>query len=98
MKKMKIGIFTKDTTQVIHAAKDFQAKLLQSDLASTIIAVNPRPFATVVVMVWFVLPTSNKPATPQTAPERSIVRIITFLTLIPMYLAVFSDSPTTEIS
>ena len=33
---MKIGIFTKDTTQVIHAAKDFQAKLLQSDLASNI--------------------------------------------------------------
>ena len=61
----------------------------------TIIAVKPLPPAVVVVIVWFVPPTRSKPAIPQTAPDRIIVLIITFFTFSPMYLAVFSLSPTT---
>ena len=61
----------------------------------TIMAVNPLPPAVVVVIVWFVPPTRSKPAIPQIAPDKIIVLIITFFTFSPMYLAVFSLSPTT---
>ncbi len=40
--------------------------------------------------------TATKPASPHTAPERAIVRTMTFLTLMPEYRAVFVDSPTTR--
>ena len=42
--------------------------------------------------------TNNIPATPQTAPESIMVRKKTFLTLMPIYRAVFWLSPTTAIS
>ena len=42
--------------------------------------------------------TITAPAIPQIAPEIIIVRIMTFFTSIPAYLAVFWLSPTTEIS
>ena len=64
----------------------------------TMTAVKPRPSTMVVVSVWLVLPTSSSPARPQIAPDRSIVRMMTFSTLMPTYLAVRSDSPTTAIS
>ena len=59
------------------------------------IAVKPRPAARSLVKVWSVPLTRRKPAIPHIAPERSIVLIMTFLTFMPMYLAVFSLSPTT---
>ena len=64
----------------------------------TMIAVNPLPSTVFEAIVWFVPLTRSRPAIPQIAPERMRVLIITFLTLIPMYFAVFSLSPTTEIS
>ena len=65
---------------------------------ATMIAVNPRPPAVAVEIVWLAPLTITKPAIPQIAPEIAIVRIITFFTWIPAYLAVFSLSPTTAIS
>ena len=47
---------------------------------------------------WSSALTMRKPANPQIAPEITMVRIITFFVFIPIYFAVFSDSPTTEIS
>ena len=64
----------------------------------TIIAVKPRPPTVLVPIVWPVPATNKSPAIPQRAPDMISVLIITFLTFIPMYLAVFSLSPTTEIS
>ena len=64
----------------------------------TMMAVNPLPPAVLVEMVWLAPLTMMKPAMPQMAPDRAMVRIITFFTLIPAYLAVFSLSPTTAIS
>ncbi len=64
----------------------------------TMIAVNPRPPAVLVDMVWLAPLTMIKPAMPQIAPDRAMVRRITLFTLIPAYLAVFSLSPTTAIS
>ena len=64
----------------------------------TITAVKPWLFVIVVVTVWFIPPTSKSPASPQRAPDKSIVRMITLLTFIPTYLAVLSLSPTTAIS
>ena len=64
----------------------------------TIMAVKPIPPAKFLEIVWLVPETRRKPASPQMPPESTIVRIMTFLTLIPIYLAVFSLSPTTEIS
>ena len=49
----------------------------------TMTAVKPRPSAMVVVSVCSVLPTSSRPATPQIAPESSIVRTMTRFTLMP---------------
>ena len=49
----------------------------------TMTAVKPLPPAMVVVMVWSVPPTSSRPAIPQTAPDRSMVRMMTFSTLMP---------------
>ena len=54
---------------------------LASQLTST--AVKPRPSTMVVVRVWLVEPTSSSPARPQTAPESSMVRMMTFSTLMP---------------
>ena len=42
--------------------------------------------------------TAMKPARPQMAPEMAMVRMVTFFTWMPAYRAVFSLSPTTEIS
>ena len=64
----------------------------------TMTAVKPRPSTMVVVSVWFVPPTSSRPARPQIAPDSSMVRMMTFSTLMPTYLAVRSLSPTTAIS
>ena len=64
----------------------------------TMIAVNPRPPMVFSVTVWSSPPTIRNAAIPQSAPENSMVLIMTFFTLMPMYLAVFSLSPTTEIS
>ena len=49
----------------------------------TMTAVKPRPSTMLVVSVWFVPPTSRRPARPQTAPESSIVRMMTRSTLMP---------------
>ena len=65
---------------------------------ATMIAVKPRPPAVLVEIVWSTPATPTNPASPHTAPDIIIVRIITFLTLIPAYLAVFLDSQTTAIS
>ena len=64
----------------------------------TMIAVNPLPPTVFEAIVWLVPLTRRRPAMPQIAPERIRVLMITFLTLMPMYFAVFSLSPTTEIS
>ena len=73
-------------------------KVLNLESHATMMAVNPRPSAVAVEMVWLAPLTMTKPAIPQMAPEIAMVRIITYLTRIPAYLAVFSLSPTTEIS
>ena len=49
----------------------------------TIIAVKPIPPAEEVVMEWSTPETIRKPHRPQSPPESAIVRIITFLTLMP---------------
>lgn len=54
--------------------------------------------AVFVAMVCLFPATMMKPQSPHIAPERIRVRIVTFFTLIPAYFAVFSLSPTTEIS
>ena len=48
-----------------------------------IIAVKPWPPMVLVLMEWSVPATISIPAIPQIAPEIIIVRIMTFLTLIP---------------
>ena len=58
-------------------------KVLNFDIQATIIAVNPRPPAVLVEIVWLEPQTISHPANPQIAPEIAIVRMITFLTLIP---------------
>ena len=65
---------------------------------ATMIAVNPRPPAVAVEIVWLAPLTITNPAIPQIAPEIAMVQIITFFTWIPAYFAVFSLSPTTAIS
>ena len=50
---------------------------------ATMIAVKPRPPAVEVEMVWLTPATSMKPAMPQMAPEMAMVRMVTFLTLMP---------------
>lgn len=72
--------------------------VLNFESHATMIAVNPRPPAVLVEIVWLEPLTMIKPARPQIAPEIAIVRMMTFFTLIPTYFAVFSLSPTTEIS
>ena len=49
----------------------------------TMTAVKPCPPAMVVVIVWSVPDTSSTPATPHSAPDRSMVRMMTFSTLMP---------------
>ena len=71
---------------------------LNLDSHATMMAVKPLPPAVSVLIVWFVPPTSKSPAIPQIAPDTMRVLIITFLTFIPTYFAVFSLSPTTAIS
>ena len=56
---------------------------------ATMIAVNPIFFADSVLIVWLMLPASNKPISPHIAPEITMVLIITIFTFIPTYLAVF---------
>ena len=72
--------------------------VLNLESHATMMAVNPFPPADVVEIVWSLPATIRKPTRPQIAPEMIMVRIVTHLTLIPAYLAVFSDSPTTVIS
>ncbi len=64
----------------------------------TMTAVKPCPPAIVVVTVWFMPPTSNKPTIPQMAPDKSMVLTMIFGTFMPTYLAVRTLSPTTDIS
>ena len=64
----------------------------------TMMAVKPRPPAVLVEMVWLAPLTMINQAIPQMAPDKAMVRRITFFTLIPAYRAVFSLSPTTAIS
>ena len=49
----------------------------------TMTAVKPRLSESEVVIVWSVPATSRKPARPHSAPEMSIVRMITRSTLMP---------------
>ena len=46
-------------------------------------AVKPRPPDSEVDSVWSVPETSRKPTSPHIAPDRSIVRIMTFSTFMP---------------
>ena len=46
-------------------------------------AVKPRPPAVEVEMVWLEPATAMKPARPQIAPDSAMVRMVTFLTLMP---------------
>ena len=62
---------------------------------ATIIAVKPILLALSVLIEWLMPLARSKPTSPQMAPDKTKVLIITFLTLIPIYFAVFSDSPTT---
>ena len=80
--------------------KEIRSIIYGLNLASheTIIAVKPRPPAVLVEIVWLEPLTRRKPVSPHNAPEIAIVHIITLLTFIPAYLAVFSLSPTTAIS
>ena len=59
--------------------------MMGSNFASqeTMTAVKPRPPTIVVVTVWLMPPTSSRPARPQTAPDKAMVRIMTFSTLMP---------------
>ena len=58
--------------------------------------VKPLPATVEAVLIeWLVALTSINPISPQIAPQRMRVRTMTFLVLMPMYLAVFSLSPTT---
>ena len=58
-------------------------------IQATIIAVKPRPPAVLVEIVWLPPLTTTAPASPQIAPDKRTVLMITFFTLIPAYLAVF---------
>ena len=49
----------------------------------TITAVKPRPPVMLVVSVWSVPPTRSMPVSPQMAPERTMVRMMTRFTLMP---------------
>ena len=49
----------------------------------TMTAVKPRPPTMVVVSVWSVPAVRRKPIRPQTAPESSMVRMMTRSTLMP---------------
>ena len=71
---------------------------LNFDIQDTMIAVNPFPPTALALMEWSVPAARIQPITPQSAPEIRTVRMMTFFTLIPIYLAVFSLSPTTAIS
>ena len=71
---------------------------LNLDIQETIIAVNPCPPTIDGFKECLSPATIIKPTIPHIAPDIATVRIITLFTLIPMYLAVFSLSPTTEIS
>ena len=50
----------------------------------TIMAVKPLPPTRFESIEWEEPPTSKRPASPHIAPDTSIVRIITFLTFMPM--------------
>ena len=63
---------------------------------TTMIAVNPCPPNVSVFTTWFKPFVSIKPTKPQIAPDTTKVLITTFLTFIPTYLAVFTDSPTND--
>ena len=52
-------------------------------IQATMIAVKPRPPAVLMEMVWSAPATPTMPATPHTAPEMSMVRMTTRLTLMP---------------
>lgn len=52
-------------------------------IQDTMTAVKPRPSTTVVVRVWLMPPTSSRPIRPQTAPEITMVRMMTRSTLMP---------------
>ena len=49
----------------------------------TMTAVKPRPSTMVVERVWLVEPTRRRPMRPQTAPESTMVRMMTRSTLMP---------------
>ena len=49
----------------------------------TMTAVKPRPPTMVVVRVWSVPAVKSKPIRPQTAPESTMVRMMTRSTLMP---------------
>ena len=85
-------------TNVIKSVENIT--VIGSSFAShaTIIAVKPILLAELVVMVRLIEPASISPTSPQIAPDKASVLIITFFTLIPTYLAVFSLSPTTDTS
>lgn len=68
-------------------------KVLNLLSQDTMMAVKPLPPAVLVDIVWLAPQTMMKPAIPQMAPDSAMVRRITFFTLIPAYLAVFSLSP-----
>ena len=69
--------------EIINEVKSI-TKGLKPASQETIIAVKPLPPAVSVEIEWSVPETRRKPARPQIAPDTAIVRIITFLTSIPM--------------
>ena len=74
----------------------YNIKSLNLPSQATIIAVKPILFAVCSLIEWSIEPANNKPIIPQIAPEIARVLIVTFLTFTPIYLAVFSLSPTTD--
>jgi len=58
-------------------------KVLNLLSQETIMAVKPLPPAVLVEIVWLAPPTMIKPAIPQIAPDRAMVRRITRFTLMP---------------
>ena len=57
--------------------------VLNLAIQATMIAVKPRPPAVLTEMVWSAPATPTMPATPHTAPEISMVRMMTRRTLMP---------------
>ena len=68
--------------KISSAEKRIITKELNLASHATMMAVKPRPPAVLMEMVWLAPDTARKPAIPHTAPDTTMVRMMTWGTLM----------------